>query len=183
MIQLGRWQDGAAHQTKVRGNVGGWRFGDDARVPNRIAAVLIDKWVKRREIKVTYFFIFFCIGIQLNGFCSSPDKGITRFKTKDNAYTLLEGSHVFALFLEVLPFTFPLDNELVAGLAYGFTTGKGVLVHIIHGLIIIFSNLQMISFGAEPRSLRLGTWWEGSREKRKIKKLVPVENLTWNSSV
>ena len=56
---------------------------------------------------------------------------------------MLEGSHVFALFLEVFPFTFPLDNELVAAFAYGFITGKGVLVHIIHGfdyLKIKFAN-------------------------------------------
>lgn len=76
-------------KTKERGNVSGSGLGDDGRMTDRITAVLSHEKIEGREVHVTDGFLVVEGGIQLDGFGSSPKKGVewVRHGTMSNPLT------------------------------------------------------------------------------------------------
>ena len=105
-------------------------------MPDRVQTVFVGPRVEGREIEVVDLFIDLDHVMQLDGIGASPEEGVSRSKPGHEFEGLNESTHGLILLLELGPFAFPHDDDVVAFGEEDILFEEGGFVDIAHGLVV-----------------------------------------------
>ena len=135
MIQTVRWKDLTFHQPEIRRNVCPFGCADDDGMTERVQAVFVGPGVEGGEIEVINLFPFDHRVIQFDGIGTSTEERLSGFEPGDQFEGIDELTYALVVLLDLVPFAFPHDHDIVTCSEQSVFLVSGGFVHVTHGLV------------------------------------------------